>query len=247
MKSPGLVIRKMNMGEADRLLVILTPEHGKVKAMAKGVRRPRAKLAAWLDMFRYNNFELVSGRSFYIVTGAQTIKPLIGEATSWDRLAVAYYICELVDQLVEEGHSLAGVFELACDALAKIGEGKIDEKLIRASFEMKLLGLLGINPQLARCVVSGKELAPEGALAFSCRLGGVLAGEEAYRDDFGRPVSINAVKLMRLLGQYPLEAITQIKIEEADIAAAVSCISDFVSYTAETRSKSLKVAGELAR
>lgn len=233
------------MGEADRMLTILTPAHGKVRAMGKGARRPKAKLAAWLDMFRYNNFELVSGRNFYIVTGAQTVSNLIGENIPWDRLAVAYYICEVVDKLVEEGHHLPGVFELTCECLQRLGEGEIDERLIRASFEIKILTLMGMAPQLQRCVISGVELDAEGDMAFSFRLGGVLSVAENARDDFARKITVNDVKLLRLLSHYPLTAVASVRVADDTIAAASTCISEFMAFATESRSKSLGVAGQL--
>jgi DNA repair protein RecO (recombination protein O) len=245
LKTPGVIIRKINMGEADRLLTILTPEQGKIRAMAKGVRKPKAKLAAWLDMFRYNNLELASGRNFYIVTGAQTHRVLVSENTDWDRLAVAYYICEVVDKLIEEDHNLPGSFELVCESLLRIGEGEVDARLVRSSFEIKLLGIMGMLPQLHRCVVSGVPLDHEEGMAFSFRLGGVLSAIESTKDEFARPVTVNDIKLMRLLAQYPLGALEQVRVEESTIAEAANCISDFMAFILEKRPKSLNVVGSL--
>jgi DNA repair protein RecO (recombination protein O) len=244
-RTQGIVIRKTNMGEADRLLTIITPAHGKIRAMAKGVRKAKAKLSAWLDMFRYNDFSLVSGRTFYIVTGAQTVEPLIPESMGWDRLTTAYYICELTDKLVEDGHNLPGLFELVHESMAKLSDKDVLVELVQASFEIKLLEMLGMSPQLHKCAVTGQELEAEDGLMFSVRLGGVLSASQSASDDFARTVSANAVKLMRLLASYPLEAVSKVQADEETLKEALSCISGFAAYILEARPKSLAVGQEL--
>lgn len=242
-QTTGIVIRKSNLGEADRLLTILTPTHGKLRALAKGVRKPKARLSAWLDMFRYNNFSLASGRSFFIVTGAQTHSVAVADGMDWDRLTVAYYMCELVDKLVDDNQVLSGIFELTQESLAGLSAG-VDEELVRASFELKLMDLLGTHPQLQSCAVSGEKLNESAGIYFSLRLGGTVSGKLALEDDFAREVDANTVKLMRLLATHPLSAVAQVKFDQATKQQALLCISDFMAYILESRPKSLSVASE---
>lgn len=236
----GIVIRKTNLGEADRLLTILTPTHGKVRAMAKGVRKPKARLSAWLDMFRCNEFSLVSGRNFFIITGAQTHSVVVADGMDWDKLTVAYYMCELVDKLVDDDQILSGIFELTQESLMGLSAG-IAEELVRASFELKLMDLLGTYPQLQNCAVSGEKLSESERIYFSLRLGGTVSSRVALGDDFAREVDANTVKLMRLLATHPLSVVAQVKVEEEIKRQALLCVSDFMAYILESRPKSLGV------
>lgn len=239
-QTTGIIIRKTNLGEADRLLTILTPTYGKVRAMAKGVRKPKARLSAWLDMFRYNQFALVSGRNFFIVTGAQTHSTVVADGMAWDKLSVAYYLCELVDKLVDDDQVLTGIFELTQESLVGLSKG-IDENLVRASFELKLMDLLGSHPQLQSCAVSGEKLSESERIYFSLRLGGTVSGRRASEDDFAREIDANTVKLMRLLATHPLSEVALVKVDEEIKRQALLCVSDFMAYILESRPKSLSV------
>ncbi|MEZ4210301.1 MAG: DNA repair protein RecO [Patescibacteria group bacterium] len=245
-KTTGIVIKKTDLGEADRLLTVLSSDLGKVKVVGKGIRRPKAKLSAWLDMFRYNHLTLAKGKTFYIATGAQTEELLLKEGMDWDRLAVGYYLCELLDKNVEEHQELPGLFELLRESLMDLGQGEVSELLIRASFELKFLELLGVSPELERCVVTEAELNVEQQYFFSMRMGGVVSQEGIHRDDFARQVGVNEIKMMRVLRQYPVTAVAKIKVESEVIEKTALCISDFVAHVLEARTKSMKVSEAIA-
>ena len=241
-KTTGIIIKKTDLGEADRLLTVLSADLGKVKMVGKGVRKPKAKLSAWLDMFRYNHLTLAKGKTFYIATGAQTEELLLKEGMDWDRLAVGYYLCELVDKNVEEDQELPGLFELLRESLKQLGTDQIPELLIRTSFELKFLELLGVSPELERCVVTEAELNVEEQYFFSMRMGGVVSQGGSHRDDFAREVGVNEIKMMRVLKQYPVSAVAKIKVDSVVIDKTALCISDFVAHVLEARTKSMKVS-----
>lgn len=244
-RTRGIVIRKVNFGEADRILTILTLDRGKIRIVAKGVRRTKAKLAGWLDMFAENDLELAEGKNLDIVTGVTGVKNFAGGELSLQQTGLMYYICELVDKLLEETHEVVGVFPLLQETLEAITEKAVSLEMAKTYFEIKLLTVLGFAPELYRCVVSGKELNEEDELKFSYRLGGVVC-DAGNQDDFAPAIGKEGIKLLRLLQRYPLVTVTKVKVPEEVTREASSLMSEFVEYTTDRRIKSLSVLGQLS-
>lgn len=243
-KTRGIVIRKANFGEADRILTILTSDRGKVRVVAKGVRRTRAKLAGWLDMFADNQLELAEGKNLDIVTGAVMTHSFVDKQLSLQQMGLMYYFCELVDKLLEETHEVAGVFPLLEEALGSVSKQATLLELPKTYFEIKLLTILGFAPELYHCVVSGEELNNEDRLYFSYRLGGVFC-DGKNQDDFAPEISKDGIKLLRLLQRYPLNAVEKIKVADEVVKEVSGLMSEFVEFTTDRRIKSLRVLVEL--
>lgn len=245
-RTRGIVIRRVNFGEADRILTILTSDRGKIRVVAKGVRRSRAKLAGWLDMFADNELELAEGRNLDIVTSAVKVQSSFAKASEDLRqTGLMFYLCELVDKLLEETHEVAGVFPLLLETLTAIVENQIPLLITKTYFEIKLLTILGFAPELYRCVVSGRELEAQDELYFSHLLGGVFC-EGKNQDDFAPKISKDGVKLLRLLQRYPLDAVLKIKVSDETTQEISSLMSEFVEYVTDQRIKSSQVLGQLS-
>ena len=111
-KTSGIVIKRMNYGEADRILTVLTEDHGKVKAIARGSRKILAKLGGSLEPFCLVDFIFHEGKSFYVVTAANVINHFEKIHTDIDKIAKAFYIGELLDKSLQEKQNHPEVFEL---------------------------------------------------------------------------------------------------------------------------------------
>lgn len=243
-KTSGIVIKKLNLGEADRILTILTRDRGKIRVLAKGVRRPKAKLTGFADMFHYNDFILAEGRNWDIVTAATTVERFLREDTSLEQIGLMYYACELVDKLIEETQMVKGSFELLRETLHYI-KNHPETIVARSYFEMKLLMMLGFSPILEQCAVSRQPIREAETIYFSCRLGGAINESARTQDELARAITPITLKWLRLLQRYPLEAIEKIKVDEQTLKQAAGVLSDFVEYATEVRARSLTVMGEL--
>lgn len=244
-KTSGIVIKKINIGEADRILTILTDDRGKMRVVAKGVRKPRAKLTGFTDMFAYNELELAEGKNLDIVTSASTIERFIKDDTSLEKIGVMYYFCELSDKLIEEQSETKGAFELLRDVLHFLKNHDLSVPLIKSYFEIKLLLLLGFTPELTKSVLSREALREDREIRFSVNLGGVIQGVDLAKDDFAREVSVNTIKFMRLLKRYPLFDVAKVTMPIEIVQETSAILSDFVEHVMEVRSKSLAVMAEL--
>jgi DNA repair protein RecO (recombination protein O) len=167
----GLVLRIRNLGEADRLLTILSAERGKISALAKGARRARSKLAA-LQLFAQADLQLAAGANLEIVTQAVIQQSFFNLHTDFARFSYASYFAELADVLSEAGAANLRLFELLQSAFVLLDNG-VDPEMLARIFELRLLDLSGYNPEFEECVSCGNTLGTE-PMAFTPIQGGVI-------------------------------------------------------------------------
>ncbi|MBI2935449.1 MAG: DNA repair protein RecO [Chloroflexi bacterium] len=196
-KTEAVVLKQAPVGEKDRILTLYTPYLGKLRAAAKGVRRPGSKLAGHLEPLVHCRLMLARGRNLDVVTQAETIASFVRIRNDLDRIAYAIYCAELVDAFTPDQEANSPVFSLLLDTLGYIEEGETPKCL--RYFELHLLRHLGYMLELHRCVECNREIAPE-AHAFAPAGGGV-----ACTNCLGRltgpvlPLSLNALKALRYL------------------------------------------------
>ena len=119
-RAEAIVLRRMNLGEADRLLTLYTPEWGKIRVLAKGVRKPTSRKAGHLELFTHSRLLIAKGRSLDIVTQAETITPFLLLRKDLIRTSYAYYVAELVDRFLEEGEESPALFRLLLESLGHL-------------------------------------------------------------------------------------------------------------------------------
>ncbi len=170
----SVVVRQRDLGEADRVLMLYTRERGKLSAVAKGIRRPRSKLAGSLQLFSHASVQLAAGRSLEVVTQARALDTFYDLRSDMERFAHSSYAAELLDALTDEGMADSVLFGLLLSTLAALHSGGDAPTLIRA-FELKLLTRLGYGPELDACTSCGGEMDGREQ-GFSVVQGGVLCG-----------------------------------------------------------------------
>jgi len=192
----AVVLRHSDWGEADRLLSLYTRELGKVRALAKGVRRLRSRKAGHLQPFSKVSLLLARGRDLWIVTQAEmqdVYQPLREDLVL---TGYAAYIIELLDRFIyEEGENQA-VYHLLVNTMQYLSSQK-DAFLTVRYYEMRLLDMVGFRPQLFQCVHCGEEIKAQDQF-FSIEQGGILCPRCGNTSD-ARPVSMAALRYIRHL------------------------------------------------
>ena len=159
-----VVLRRVDLGEADRILTLYTPQYGKLRAVAKGVRRPVSKLGGHLELFTRARVMLARGRNLDVLTAAETTDPFRGlrdeGPEALERIGVAYYLAELLDRFAEEGIENRAIWDLLVGALRDLSDG-VPPELVARGYELHLLILSGYRPELERCVSCDQPLRPE--------------------------------------------------------------------------------------
>jgi DNA repair protein RecO (recombination protein O) len=170
-KADAIILRTRAWGEADRIVTLLTPERGKITAIAKGARRPRNRLTAGMQLFSYGELLLSTGASLDSINQCEIKESFRDLRDDLDKMAYGAYITELVDELVPEHEPDEGMFALVLALLQLLRHR--NPRIVAAIAALQLLVRAGYRPQVSHCAHCLQSLVPEGAY-FSSVLGGVL-------------------------------------------------------------------------
>jgi len=148
-KTEGIVVKRKNFREADRILTIFTKYHGKIVVKAPGVRRITSKRSSHTELLNLCIFTLYksTGSHFPIVTEVQALDEFLPIKNSLPRVGFAYYICEVIDRLCPDNQENKKTFYLVRDALSRLSSG-LEGASVVESFENDLLITLGFLPKL---------------------------------------------------------------------------------------------------
>ncbi len=155
LKTDGLIIRDLNVGEADRIITILTREKGIVRASARGARRVNSRLSTATRLFCYSDFTLFKGREKYIIDEAEPLEFFLGVNRELEKLALAQYFAQLCGFLTPEEEPAELFLRLILNALHFIENGERPLQLIKAAFELRLLTMSGYMPDIVACRICG--------------------------------------------------------------------------------------------
>lgn len=192
-KTPAIVIKRRHLGEADRIVTVLSPVYGKFNFVARGSRRLKSRLAGAIEPFSISQLNLVRGRSLDILTGAVMERHFGRLGADLERLEAGYLVLELIDRLILEDHSSSAVYELAKQMLGALDEGE-SPALVGMNFRLNLLKLLGYEPRLDSCIVCGQTSGSDNYFSFDH--GGLV--DAACVAPVDLPLSVNLIKLWRL-------------------------------------------------
>lgn len=191
-RTPALVLRQVDVGDADRILTLLTVDRGRVDVRACGVRRGGKRFGG-LDLFARVDVALVPGRTPPRLAEAEVRRDHAGLRTGVLSLALASYAAELLRQAAQEEHEAGDLYRLGLAAFESLDAGAACSGWARA-FEGKLLHVLGARPALRRCAVTGAPAVEP--MRWSPGAGGILCGEGVAEDPAARSIDAVTVSLL---------------------------------------------------
>jgi DNA repair protein RecO (recombination protein O) len=202
----GVVLRTYRLGEADRIVVFLTERHGKVRAVAKGVRKTTSKFGARLEPLTHVDLLLWQGRSdLDIVNQVEVLHAFRPVREDLTRLPRGLALLEVADQLAQERHPDPRLYAMLVGALGALSDADADPTLLAPAFFLKALVLEGAGPVLNACAACGEPDPVVELVAFDLTAGGTLC--RAHRS--GRPLSPAALALLRRILGGDLAAVLQ--------------------------------------
>lgn len=172
-KVEAVILRSLRYGEADRILHLYAPEHGRIGAIAKGVRRSSSRFGGRLEPLTRSELLLHRGRGdLFTITGAHTIAPYRRLREHREALDMAARACDAVGRMFAEGEPHPAVFHLLCNELALLdAHPEHATHANQLAFRLKLLVAAGLAPQLTSCAMCGE---PDHLTGFSGAAGGVV-------------------------------------------------------------------------
>lgn len=232
-RTEAVVLRRGDLGEADRLLTVFSPKYGKLRLVAKGVRRPTSRKAGHLEPLTRVDLLLAKGRELDIITQAQSLQTYPLPTEDLERLGYALYAAELLDHFsVAEGETRSQ-YRLLTDTLERLSGGAEPAPAIR-HFELQLLEVSGFRPELFGCVGCGAGIRPE-AQFFSAEHGGVLCPACGGAEADALPVSLSALRVLRHYQRSTYAASAAVRVRAEVMQEIERLMQVYLSHLLERR------------
>lgn len=231
----AIILGKREIGETDRFYILYTREGGKVRAVARGVRKPRAKLAGHLETFNRGSVVVARSRGLGTVTSA--VADWYGAALKSDAealLPVSRSVAAF-ERLVDVGERDTGLFDLlgifleSVDEAARTGD-VARVPLVAQAFLFQTLDRLGYRIEVARSVATGEPLRPGGRYAFDFELGGIVPA--AQSGNHSVRLGEDAIKLLRLFLGQSLPSIRKVSVDPSVTAETQRVLDGMLRWIA---------------
>ena len=237
-KTKAIVLGYHSLGEADRIVTFYTRDFGKIRAVARGVRKVRSKLMGRLEILTCGDlvfFERMN-KDLHIVNSFDIIEPF--QVLREDLLKMAYcsYIAELIQQVEFEGEVDADTFDLVLKIMFMM-KAVDDPEILARTFEIRFLTSAGLSPQLDSCVACTRHIEGQNPqkLRFNIARGGVLCSKCSQSDSYAISVSRGTLELMKRIQQSPLELIPRLRLLEVARRELRKILSSFISFHTDSR------------
>lgn len=227
-KAEALVLSSRPLGEADRLIDLLSWEKGKITAVARGARKVKSRLAAGVDLFTYGHYQLHRGRSLDLITGQSVREHFTAFRDDASLYPYGLFLAELTGRLIHSEEPAPGPCSLLLQGWRLLCDDTLAGRMLLCrAFELKLMDLTGFCPYLQGCLLCG---TPE-ALYFSPRQGGLLcagcAGGDAVR------LSAGTAALARRLLEAPLDQVKILRPLDLQMRELAGLVASFLRYHLE--------------
>jgi len=242
----GIVLRRVDYGETDRILTVLTREHGKIGVIARGVRRSQSRLSARTDLFARSRMQLARGRGeLDVLTQAE---PVVAPPPAQDarRAACAAVCAEVTDRVLESAHPDEEVFALVAGALAACADPNRDPRAAVIWFARRLIDRLGYAPQLSECAGCGQPLR-ETTAYFSATAGGLLCQRCAASDPGAIECPVRVIKVLRTAASGDAELWSRLRLDPATLAALEAVVEHELAFHLDRRVHSFAVLRAIER
>ncbi len=204
----GMVLSSVPAGEYDKRVVLLTRERGRISAFARGAKRPNSSLLAASEPFSFGSFTIREGRSSVIVVSAEITNYFRELRGSMEGIWYGLYFCEFADFFTRENEDGTQVLKLLYQSLRALSKPAIGRKLVRCIYELRLLGLEGLMPQVFFCVKCGRK---EPLVRFCAREGGMLCDRCAGT---GVPILASTLYTLQVILSEPIESVYRFTVTE---------------------------------
>lgn len=234
------------------MITLFSREEGKLLAVARGIKKPRAKLAGALQHFALLEVQLAAGRRFDVITQARVLDAFYGLRQNYDAFAYANYFAELFDAVLEERQSHPALFDLLGDVLHRLVAGG-DMELLARYVEINLVAMLGYLPQLTRCAHCQAPLARHDAagrpawptwVGFSSSQGGALCPDCLKTVPGARRVAAGTLQVAHLLLARGADALAELQLSAPLRREIADTLRDYLEYRLERRLQSSRFLRE---
>ena len=218
-RTQSFILKKIDRGEVDRIFTIYTKDFGKLELLAKAERKIKSKLRGGLELFYLSEIEFIQGKTHKTLTDAILIDKFKNLRRDLKRLAIAYKISEVLDNLVKDQEPDEKIWQLLNEVFSKLNSLEIKNsklEILYHYFLWNLLSILGYQPELYNCSLCQKKVTPE-KLYFSQKEGGLIC-PSCFRkigvpSGSGQEVKPETIKILRIILKKDWPTLSKLKIE----------------------------------
>lgn len=238
-RTPALVLKRRNHGEADRLLTLLTPQQGKFDVIAKGARKPASKKTGHVELFTRADVLIARGRTWHILTQAEMSKPYLEIREDLFRGAYANYAAELMDRFTYDGDDAdtSTLFTLLDTTFSRLCTDEDPLRVIRY-YELRLLDDVGFRPELFECIATREDIEPVEQF-FSYDGGGVVSPQGAHHLAGLVSLPLATLKILRHMQRSQYAQLEQLRIGEKLHQDLERIMLGYLRYILESRVQSV--------
>jgi len=234
-RTEAIVLRGIKLGESSKIVTLYTQSYGKIKVIAKGVRRPKSKFGASLEPITHSLviFYRKEGRDLHTLSEGDLLTPFTRLKGEFSRLTYASAVCELTDRLMVGEEPNRPLFRTLLGALHGIEEAPPeDAEKFLWRYELALSGFLGYRPEFNTCVHCGRPLRGR-SLLFSFPLGGVLCEKCTDRDARASPIFPGTARFLFHLQRVSMNRVARLKTAPEMAAQIRTLLDRFLAYHTE--------------
>lgn len=218
-RTQGIILKKINRGEADQLFTVYSKDFGKLEILGKAIRKIKSKLRAGAELFYFSEMEFIQGKTYKTLTDAILIDKFSNLRNDLGKLAIAYKISEIFNTLIkgqEKDENLWSLLLEIFDRLNKLEIRNLKLEIFYYYFFWNLLSILGYQPELYNCAVCQKRLTAE-RLFFNLKEGGVICNHCKKNVKSIIEISPEVVKILRILIQKDWQTCKRLRIEKSSL------------------------------
>lgn len=197
LKTRGIVIKEVGVGEADKIVTLFTGNRGRISAMAKGGKRPKSNLSAGSQLMCYGEYVLYCGKEMYMVNSCEVLEPFYDIRNDMVKLTYAAHFLDIVMEIVQENQPAPKLLQLLLNSLFMLTKPEKSPELTARIFELRALAISGYAPHAQNCMICGRE--PEKFYSFSFQKCGFICDREqcAAEDRFAPELSPGAARTIQ--------------------------------------------------
>ena len=243
-------LKSYNLNDADKIIVMYSKDNGLIKGVAKGIKKPKSKLGARMDLLVANSLQLLKGRSMDTIIQAQTVNNFRKTREDMDKLMLSSYVSELIVNFGEGSEAASKeIYELLYKALNRIADSKEKKDALIAviKFQLKLLLIMGFCVELDTCLCCREQILDD-EMYFSPSMGGVICKEcnETLGVKLKMHHKIRDFLLAMLQFDFDFESDYDRKATEKVCQVCFNLLDDYIKVHSNKKQKTLKVIKELA-
>jgi len=242
-RAEAIVLKTNDFAEADRILVLFTRHFGKVRVVAKGIRRATSRMAGHAEPLTHATYQLARGRELDVLTGAEARAIYPDMRDDLALIAAGWYVAELVDRFTADRVPSAPLFDLLETALRGLDAG-LPAPVVCRWFDMHLLDRSGFRPELAVCAHCRSRLAEE-TNAWEPAVGGAMCPSCAKKVSYVAPLTVRALKSLRYLLVSDLPDAARLNLDQALTHELDRHLRTFLRYVLDRDISSTRLMDEL--